>query len=125
MANLESDGPYPGETQLENGANSTDKWVNDGQLQTSWAQCPEGKNALGGGFQRGDAGGYEDLKIVSSAPVEIGDSGPILDGTHSRDPDDPDWSLTNPNGWLVEGYYTGDAPVEVIVRPHVICANVG
>jgi hypothetical protein len=117
---LESDGPYPGRPDSENnlsgdqGAQSTDPWVNDGTLQSSWVQCPPGKTALGGGFGDNDGGQQDQLRIVTSAPTQVGGYDPI--------PGDPAGSF-RPDGWLVEGYYTGTG--EQIVRPHVICAVVG
>jgi hypothetical protein len=72
------------------------------QQQASVA-CPDGKVALGGGFEPGDAAAAGQLTIVTSAPVQAAGE--------------------RPTGWLVSGFNSGAQ--EVTVRAHVICANVG
>jgi hypothetical protein len=129
VANIETDGPYPGrpdsQHNLQNlgnppgseGAQSTAAWENDGTLQQSWVMCPPGKLALGGGFGDNDGADQDKLNIVTSTPVQI-DEGQIV-----YDAIDGDAAGSfRPNGWLVEGYYGGAQPL--IVRPWVVCANV-
>ena len=117
---LEADGPYPGLTQLREGANSTDLWDADGgaTLQQSWVKCPSGKNATGGGFGQWDyaAGVVKDIQIVTSVPATIR-RGEIV---NTAIPGDVDQSI-KPNGWLVEGFNNGSA-TDVSVRPWVVCA---
>ena len=117
---LEADGPYPGLTQLNQGANSTDLWVADGgaTLQRSWVKCPAGKNATGGGFGQWDyaADVVKNLQIVTSVPATIR-HGEIVD---TPIPGDADQSI-KPNGWLVEGFNNGST-TDVSVRPWVVCA---
>ncbi|MPY99722.1 MAG: hypothetical protein GEU97_17350 [Actinophytocola sp.] len=119
IKNLESDGPYPGVTQLEEGSNSTDKWAADGTFQSSWVKCAEGKTAIGGGFSRADEGpeAYKGLNIVTSQPVQIENGDPTA---YNPIEGDADGSYV-PNGWLVEGF--NDGTTELIVRPHVVCAE--
>ena len=136
VAGLESDGPRPGATQLAefpgNGANSTEIWTAGpaGAFHTSWVSCPEGKTALGGGFSRDSQGGAEvrGLQVVTSSPAQID---PSLE-------DDPNTAADErivytpiagdaagsfvPNGWLVEGFNTGNT--DLIVQPWVICGAV-
>ncbi|MFC5175832.1 hypothetical protein [Nocardioides taihuensis] len=121
VANLESDGPYPGATHLQDGDNSTEKFV-AGQpdvLQTAWVACPTGKTALGGGFSRADEGpaAFKGLQIVTSQPTQIKDGAVVYEPIAG----DVDGSFV-PNAWLVEGFNTGTT--DLIVRPHVICATV-
>jgi hypothetical protein len=117
---LEADGPYPGLTQLQQGANSTDLWVADGgaTLQRSWVKCPAGKNATGGGFGMWDyaADVVKGIQIVTSVPATI-KHGEIVD---TPIPGDVDQSI-KPNGWLVEGFNNGST-TDVSVRPWVVCA---
>jgi len=117
---LESDGPYPGATQLQDGDNSTDKWLGDegASFQQSWVMCPEGKTAIGGGFSRADEGpaAYKHLQVVTSQPVQVVDGNPQA---YTPIEGDEDGSYV-PNGWLVEGFNNGTS--DLIVRPHVICA---
>lgn len=133
VADLESDGPYPGrpddENNLQNlgtdeseGAQSTDAWVGDSgaTLQQSWVMCPRGKTALGGGFGDNDGGGQENLSIVTSAPTQIDPD--TLEPIYAPIDDDEAGSF-RPNAWLVEGYNT-NASGELIVRPHVVCARI-
>ncbi|MPY77995.1 MAG: hypothetical protein GEV04_05760 [Actinophytocola sp.] len=119
IKNLESDGPYPGATQLQEGDNSTSMWTADDTFQKSWVQCAEGKTAIGGGFSRADEGpaAYKGLQIVTSQPVQIENGDPT---TYNPIEDDPDGSFV-PNGWLVEGFNNGST--DLIVRPHVICTE--
>lgn len=127
IATVTTDGPYPGDTQLTHGANSTEKWAGDSgaALQTSWVQCAEGETAIGGGFSRADEGAaaIKNLQIVSSSPALIVD-GEVISVTGAGLADhivNDDWSYV-PNGWVVEGFNNGGA--DLIVRPHVICASV-
>jgi hypothetical protein len=117
---LEADGPYPGLTQLRQGANSTDLWVADGgaALQRSWVQCAAGKNATGGGFGQWDypADVVKDIQIVTSVPATIR-HGEVV---NTPIPGDVDQSI-KPNGWLVEGFNNGST-TDVSVRPWVVCA---
>ena len=117
---LEADGPYPGLTQLQQGANSTDLWVADGgaTLQQSWVKCAAGKNATGGGFGQWDyaAETVKNLQIVTSIPATI-KHGEVVD---TPIPGDVDQSI-KPNGWLVEGFNNGTT-TDVSVRPWVVCA---
>jgi hypothetical protein len=125
VTNLESDSPYPGATQLAdnagNGANSTAKFVGkSAELQRAWVQCADGKTAIGGGYQRADEGAaaIKNLQIVTSSPTQI------KDGKEVYEPIDGDKAgSVKPNAWLVEGFNNGDT--DLIVRPSVICANVG
>jgi hypothetical protein len=116
---LEADGPYPGLTQLQQGANSTALWLGDSgaTLQQSWVKCAAGKRATGGGFGQND-GAVEDIKglqIVTSVPATIR-GGEIVD---TPIPGDPDGSI-KPNGWVVEGFNNGTT--DLSVRPWVVCA---
>ena len=122
VANIEADGPYPGATNLTNGDNSTAKWVGgkSSELQSSWVMCAPGKVALGGGFSRADEGAaaFKNLQIVTSQPIQVVDGNPQA---YTPIEGDDDGSFV-PNGWLVEGFNNGDT--DVIVRPHVVCADV-
>jgi hypothetical protein len=121
IANLESDGPYPGATQLHDGANSTAYWSTNG-LQRSWVKCAPGKVALGGGFTLASDASDADKRatqVTTSQPVQIENGSP---DAYTPIAGDADGSYV-PNGWLVEGFYTGTSTA-LIVRPHVICATV-
>jgi hypothetical protein len=119
---LEADGPYPGLTQLDQGANSTQLWLGDSgaTLQQSWVQCAPGKSAVGGGFGQWDYAPdvVKNLQIVTSVPATIHD-GVIVD---TPIPGDTDQSI-KPNGWVVEGF-NNNAATDVSVRPWVVCAFV-
>lgn len=126
VVQVESDGPYPGATDLGSmdgqGDNSEAKWVGDGgaELQTSWVQCAGAKIAIGGGFSRADEGAaaFKGLQVVTSQPVQI------ADGEIVYSPIDGDEAGSYvPNGWLVEGFNNNEGG-ELIVRPHVVCAKV-
>lgn len=122
VTGLESDGPYPGATELKDGDNSTAYWKNDGKLQRSWVMCPAGKVALGGGFTLASDASVADkvlTHVTASAPIQVKDGDP---DTYAPITGDVDGSFV-PNGWLVEGVYTGTNDA-LIVRPHVVCANV-
>lgn len=125
VTGLESDGPYPGATQLQDGANSTAKWVANGgaTLQKSWVMCPAGKVAIGGGYSRADesVSAFKDLQIVTSSPTQIKDGAQI----YTPITGDADGSFV-PNAWLVEGFNNASESVgtDLIVRPHVICAAI-
>lgn len=116
LANVESDGPYPGLGQLQEGSNSTKVWSADPDvLQTSWVMCPDGKVAIGGGFS--PQHGEDDLGNDSKKGLEIVTSAPIGDAI----PGDADGSIL-PTGWIVKGFNGTGA--EQVVRPHVICADI-
>jgi hypothetical protein len=123
VAGLESDGPYPGATDLgslpRQGDNSDQLWTSGGR-QTSWVQCPPRKFALGGGFHlAADAGDVKarQVQVVVSEPTQI------KDGILVNEPINGDEAMSiKPNGWLVQGFYDGEG--EVIVRPWVVCARV-
>lgn len=120
LHHLEADGPYPGLTQLREGANSTQQWVGDSgaTLQQSWVQCAPGKNAVGGGFGQWDYGPdvVKNMQIVTSVPATIR-QGKIVD---TPIPGDPDQSI-KPNAWVVEGF-NNNTSTSVVVRPWVVCA---
>jgi hypothetical protein len=118
---LEADGPYPGLTQLQEGANSTQMWVGDSgaALQQSWVRCAPGKSATGGGFGQWDysADVVKNIQVVTSVPATI-KNGQVVD---TPIPGDVDQSI-KPNGWLVEGFNNNAAGTDVSVRPWVVCA---
>ena len=127
ITDLESDGPYPGQSSLQSnpgeGANSGAAWTSGTDRQVSWVMCPEGKTALGGGY--GDApenGDERGLTIVTSAPAQIrSDGSGGFEFFYSPIAGDPSGSF-QPNGWVVQGY--NETGRTITVRPHVICANV-
>lgn len=126
VTGLESDGPYPSATQLQDGANSTKAFNGDEgvALQRAWVQCAPGKVALSGGFSRADEAvkSIKNLQIVTSAPAQIKDGKVVtIDGGYAPIDGDKDGSFV-PNGWVVEGFNNGTA--DLIVRPHVVCGNV-
>lgn len=120
LHSVEADGPYPGSTQLDQGANSTTLWAADSgaTLQQSWVQCAPGKTAVGGGFGMWDYAPdtVKNIQIVTSVPATI-KHGKIVD---TPIPGDKDMSI-KPNGWVVEGFNNG-ATTDVSVRPWVVCA---
>ena len=122
LRHLESDGPYPGVTHLDNGDNSTALWAADegATLQSSWVMCAPGKTAIGGGFSRADEGvaAYRDLQIVSSRPAQFKGGKEVYDAIAG----DPDGSFV-PNAWLVEGFNNAVSG-DVVVRPWVVCAAI-
>lgn len=128
LTNALADGPYPGATKLTLGSNSTSEWANNGTLQTSWVACPAGDVALGGGFgPNGDlstAPNANDGKVtvISSAPDYINGTTNVALGSTNFPKANADGAF-QPNGWAVQGYNNGAAPV--VVRPWVICAKVG
>jgi hypothetical protein len=120
----------PGATDLgsylNQGDNSDAQWVNDGTRQTSWVQCAPGKTALGGGFHlaadAGDAKAKE-VQVVVSEPTQVKDGKTYYDDPSIYTPIEGDPALSlKPNGWIVQGFYTGTD--SVIVRPWVVCAEV-
>lgn len=128
VTNVESDGPYPGATQLGDhpgqGTNSDAKVPADGKTYDVWVQCAENatgqKIATGGGFRlAADAGNLAESKVqvVASEPTQI-QGGKVV---YQPITGDVAGSLV-PNGWLVSAINNGTAPV--IVRPFVICANI-
>ena len=124
LSDLEAAGPYPGATQLVNGANSTELWKSDptgSTLQSSWVECAGGKVALGGGY------GWDDVQtsklvIVTSTPfyVDPGTGTTALGGAYKMH-DTQDYSMV-PNAWLVQGYNMSGQ--DIGVRPWVICAKI-
>jgi hypothetical protein len=127
LTGLESDGPYPGATDLgdlgtngSEGDNSNTMWDNNGDLQTSWVKCPAGKTALGGGFHTAaDAGEPAQRAVI----VSVSEPTQIVGGAPGYEPIAGDEAGSiRPNGWLVQGYNDGAA--DVIVRPWVVCAVV-
>lgn len=124
VTGLESDGPYPGSTKLQdypgNGANSTAKVPADGKSHAVWVMCAEGKSALGGGFRvgadQGDAVASK-IQVTASEPTQIKDGKVVYVPIEG----DKAGSL-EPNGWLVEAINSGD--VDATVRPWVTCATV-
>jgi hypothetical protein len=120
VTDVEADGPYPGETVLQEGSNSTSKVTAGGGLQTVWVACPEGQVALGGGFTlAADAGkaAAEAVTVQESAPTQV-ENGAIV---YNPVAGDPDGSFL-PNAWSVTA--ANDGASDVVVRPHVICATV-
>jgi len=132
VANLSTDGPFPGETQLsanldDGRANSDDYW-DDSSNNVSWVRCADDKSALGGGFKAGagaPGGASPDVSITASYPAYIDEDGEILSETDANsvriDDTGDDWAF-EPNGWVVEG--TLEEGSNQIVRPFVTCANV-
>lgn len=124
VTGLESDGPYPGSTKLQdhagNGANSTEKVPADGISHAVWVQCADGKTALGGGFRlgadQGDAVASK-IQVTASEPTQIKDGKVVYVPIAG----DAAGSL-EPNGWLVEVINTGT--VDATVRPFIVCAKV-
>lgn len=130
LANVEAEGPYPGQTDLskfndqngvQEGTNSSSTFAGDGgaSVQQAWVTCPAGKVAVGGGFSRfvDVAEADNALNIVSSYPVQI-DNGQVVYNPIAGD----GAGDYQPNGWMVEGYNNGT--VALTVRPWVICATV-
>lgn len=128
--NLETDGPYPGSTDLggmhDQGDNSDTLWANDGTRQTSWVQCAPGKVALGGGFNlASDAGdaAAKDVQVVVSEPTQVKNAKTLYDDPSVYEPIKGDEAGSFvPNAWIVQGFNTGTA--NVVVRPWVICADI-
>ena len=136
LANVSTDGPYPGVLELQQVVsdgrmNSTALWSGDegATLQQSWVRCANGKAALGGGFNTDGAGiaALKGLQIVSSIPAQITATGEVVSQTGGSGftpvAGDPATSFV-PNGWLVEGFNT-NATGTFVVRPWVVCAKVG
>jgi hypothetical protein len=131
LTNLEADGPYPGsgipplQSYPGNGAQSTDLWDNNGR-QTSWVQCAPGKTALGGGFHlAADAGdaAARNVQVVVSEPTQVRNGQTLYDDPTLYEPIQGDAAGSiKPNGWIVQGFKDGAAPV--VVRPWVVCAEV-
>ena len=104
---------------MQDGETSTSYWSNDG-VQRSWVKCAAGKVALGGGFTLGADASLADkqaTQVFTSQPVQVENGSP---DAYSPIAGDADGSYV-PNGWLVEGTYSGANP-NLVVRPHVICA---
>ena len=125
LSGLEADGPYPGVPGLDlgdmtdQGDNSDELWANDGSRQTSWVQCPPGKVALGGGFDlAADAGdAAKAVAVAVSQPTQIKNGAVVYEPIEGDEA-----GSFRPNGWLVQGFNEGTAPV--VVRPWVTCATV-
>lgn len=120
LANVESDGPYPGASVITQGDNSRSLVTADGQAQTVWVQCAPGKVALGGGFTlAADAGqaAAEAVTVIESAPTQIAEGAEV----YHQIAGDPDGSFL-PNAWKVVAI--NDGANDVVVRPHVVCATV-
>ena len=129
LSNVESDGPYPGATKLQDypgqGANSTETWKGDSgaTLQRSLVKCAPGKIAIGGGFSHADEGdaAYKGLQIVTSRPAQSCSNNGVELAVYVPIPGDKAGSIV-PNAWLVEGFNKNDGG-ELIVRPWVVCAT--
>lgn len=130
LTHLESDGPYPGATDLGSipgeGDNSDALWKNDGTRQTSWVMCPPGKKALGGGFHvAADAGdaAAKAIQVAVSEPTQVKNGKTVYDDPAVYEPIPGDAAMSiRPNGWIVQGFNTGAS--DVVVRPWVVCAEV-
>lgn len=124
VLNIQSDGPYPGATQVQ-GHNSTEPFKADGgaHIQTAWVRCPDGKVATGGGFTV--QGGADDNGGDNAKAIQITGSFPFdlkADGTFGGSDIKPDDSL-RPNAWVVKGFNNGLA--DLTVRPFVVCVTAG
>jgi S-layer homology domain len=126
---IQSDAPYPGQTQLgdigepgSQGSNSTQVWTNDGELHESWVECPAGYVMLSGGFAV--QGGGDDASNATAHVVVVTDytTGPAIDG-------DPAGSVL-PRRHVVRGHYLGDIDTDaddttgtktITVRPEGTC----
>jgi len=124
VTNIESDGPYPGATDLGSmtgqGDNSDALVTNNGQPQTVWVQCAPGKTALGGGFTlASDAGAaaQKAMQVVESAPTQVKNGAIVYEPITG----DEAGSFV-PNAWMVTAVNNGTG--DVVVRPHVVCADV-
>jgi hypothetical protein len=129
LTGLESDGPYPGATDLgelgehgSEGDNSDGLVPPDGTRHTVWVKCPKGKAALGGGFRLAADSSQEAaeaIHVLASEPTQIvGD--PPAPGYEPIAGDEAGSIV--PNGWLVEVVNRGE--VDQVVRPWVVCAAV-
>jgi hypothetical protein len=124
VADLEADGPYPGDTDLGNlpgeGDNSNERVPADGNRRTVWVQCAPGKYALGGGFRLAADStpeAAEAINVLASEPTQVEDGEVVYEPIEG----DEAWSF-RPNGWLVEVVNNGTAAQ--VVRPWVTCARV-
>lgn len=123
VSGVESDGPYPGSTDLSKigapgsqGSNSTEVVPGDAgaATHTVWVKCADGKTATGGGFTlAADAPSLAAKKAVQVVASEA--TGDAITG-------DPAGSL-NPTGWQVE--VINNSVDAVTVRPWVVCVKVG
>lgn len=128
VTGLESDGPYPGSTQLQdypgNGANSAAKVPADGKSHAVWVMCADGKSALGGGFRlgadQGDAVASK-IQVTASEPTQVVKDGDTYKVVYKPIEGDKAGSF-EPNGWLVEAINAGT--VDATVRPWVTCGTV-
>lgn len=123
VSGVESDGPYPGTTDLgsmdNQGDNSKAKVPADGKRHTVWVQCAPGKVALGGGFRLAadqTQQAAQDMDVLASEPTQIKDG----DVTYQPIDGDAAGSFV-PNGWLVDVVNNGDS--DQTVRPWVTCAK--
>ena len=101
------------------GLGAHDYWAADSYGETI-EECPEGQNAIGGGFSQDgstggdgkyDLGGEADVQITVSAPYFRGEYVPVDDAGNFR-----------ADQWVVRGYNHSDQPVDV--RAWVVCADV-
>jgi hypothetical protein len=101
-------------------ANSSAVWASGpaGTSYSSWAACPDGTAALGGGFRAA-----EGLEVVTSSPTHLAIDPDLVDDpatpvNESVVPSDDG----SPNGWLVTGSNNGND--DLTVEPWVLCAAV-
>lgn len=121
VTGVESDGPYPGSTDLSKlgapgsqGSNSTELVPGDAgaATHTVWVKCADGKVATGGGFTLAADASLAAKKLVQVVASEA--TGDAITG-------DPAGSL-KPTGWQVE--VINNSVDAVTVRPWVVCAKV-
>lgn len=112
---VESDGPYPGATDLGalegQGDNSDEMVPADGNRHTVWVECAPGKLATGGGYRLA-----ADQTVAAAKAIHVIASEPRGDAI----PGDAAQSVL-PIGWQVEVVNDGDTAQ--IVRPWVVCAD--
>lgn len=122
---FESDGPYPGATDLgsmEGQGDNSDNLIQGDEgasEQEVWVQCAEGKVATGGGFHlAADASlaAKKAMQVTASEPTQV------ADGALVYEPIDGDEAgSVKPNGWRVAVINSGTQ--DAVVRPWVICVN--
>lgn len=124
LSNLESDGPYPGSTDLgklkDQGDNSDELVPADNKSHAVWVECAPGKVALGGGFRlgadQGDAVASK-IQVTASEPTQVEDGKLVVKPIAGDEA-----QSIQPNGWLVE--VINNSNVDATVRPWVVCATV-
>jgi hypothetical protein len=123
LKNIESDGPYPGSTDLGKmdgqGDNSDEAVPADGQRHTVWVQCAPGKVALGGGFRLAadnTQAAAEAISVLASEPTQIKDGAVVYEPIEGDEA-----GSFQANGWLVEVVNHGAQ--SQTVRPWVTCAD--